>query len=89
MELINIENVYPSPSSDFVNIIYTVSEPSVVSLKIYDIVGKEVLKIVDDEFQKDGRYKAIIDLNELSSGMYFYELSSTGGKRIMKKFMKK
>jgi hypothetical protein len=86
--IINIENIAPNPAKDFANIIYTVSEPSVISIKIYDIAGREVLKVVDSENQSIGRYKAEADLKNLKPGIYFYELKSLGEYKIWKKFVK-
>jgi hypothetical protein len=45
-----------------------------VSLIIYDVLGKEIRRLVDNEFKQAGIYS--IDFNEpsLSSGVYFYRL---------------
>ena len=86
--LINAESVFPNPAKDYANIIYTVSEPSDVSLKLYDITGKEVLRIIDNEPQRVGRYKAVAELNGLQSGIYLYEFTTSSGYKVTKKLIK-
>ncbi len=85
---VNIENVSPNPAKDFANIVYTVSEPSKVTLKLTDITGKEVMKIIDNEAQARGRYRAEADLTGLVSGIYFYEFTTSSGFKVCKKMVK-
>jgi hypothetical protein len=48
-----------------------------VTLKIYDMLGKEVTKLVN-EFQRAGSYNYQFSINnlQLSSGVYYYRLQS-------------
>lgn len=85
---LNAESVWPNPATDAASIVYTVAEPATVSLRIYDMTGQEVLKIVDNEQQARGRYKAVADLSSLRSGMYFYELSTASGYKVVNKLLK-
>lgn len=87
-QLVNVESTSPNPTESFVNIIYTVGEPANISLKLNDLLGKEVLVIVDHEPQLKGRYKAVADLSELPSGIYFYEFITSSGYKITKKLIK-
>ncbi|HMS32741.1 MAG TPA: T9SS type A sorting domain-containing protein [Ignavibacteria bacterium] len=48
-----------------------------VSLKVYDIFGKEVMTIVN-EIKQPGIYKAEFDGSSLSSGIYFYTINKQG-----------
>jgi type IX secretion system substrate protein len=50
-----------------------------VSLKIYDILGKEVATLVNDE-KPTGSYKVEFDGNKLASGIYLYKLTASGGE---------
>ena len=46
-----------------------------VSLKVYDLLGKEVKTLVN-ELKPAGRYSVVFDGSNLSSGVYFYELEA-------------
>jgi hypothetical protein len=47
-----------------------------VSIVIYDILGRQMLKLVNDEFQKAGRYSLTFNGQPFASGVYFYRLVS-------------
>jgi hypothetical protein len=46
-----------------------------VTLKVYDILGKEVTTLVD-EYRPAGNYEVEFDAAELTSGIYFYKLQA-------------
>ena len=50
------------------------AEESFVTLKVYDILGREVAFLVNEN-QKPGNYKVVWNASDLPSGVYFYELS--------------
>jgi hypothetical protein len=76
---------FPNPFNPSTKIRYTVPEQANVSLKIYDVLGKEVAELVNVE-QTAGTYEASFDASRLSSGIYFYQLSA-GNVTISKKMM--
>jgi hypothetical protein len=45
-----------------------------VSLKVYDVLGKEVATLINEEIAA-GRYNVVFDASNLPSGIYFYRLS--------------
>ncbi|MCX8010191.1 MAG: T9SS type A sorting domain-containing protein, partial [Ignavibacteria bacterium] len=57
---------------------YTLPKTSTVSLKVYDILGREVASIVDNQNQTPGIYKYFFNANELSSGVYLYRITADG-----------
>jgi hypothetical protein len=59
-----------------------------VSLKVYDILGREVAALVN-EFKPAGSYEASFDGSSLSSGVYFYRLVSRDYTSIKKMLMVK
>lgn len=67
---------YPNPFNPVTTVKYQLSEKSFVSLKIYDIVGNEVLKPVNEE-KTAGTHYVDIDAANLSSGVYFYRIIAT------------
>lgn len=64
---------YPNPFNGYTVITYSIPQSGWVSLKIYDLTGKEVRTIVSG-FQKANSYKINFESSGLSSGIYFYKL---------------
>ena len=66
---------YPNPFNPETTISYKVQGASNVSLKIYDVLGREVTTLVD-EYKQAGKHncKLRIENGELPSGVYFYQL---------------
>lgn len=68
---------YPNPFNPITNIEYSVKEEGNVELVIYDVLGKVVVKLVDERKQA-GNYSSQFDASKLSSGIYFYSLRVNG-----------
>jgi len=66
---------YPNPFNPVSIINYQISINSFVSLKVYDLAGKEVASLVN-EVKDAGYYYVTFDAKSLSSGTYFYKLST-------------
>lgn len=66
---------YPNPFNPSTIIKYQIPKAGNVKLVIYDILGREVTRLVD-EFQNDGRYEVKFDASNLSSGIYIYRLEA-------------
>ncbi len=71
----NISNNYPNPFNPSTKIRYTIPERSKVILKVYDLQGKEISILVDEEKPK-GSYEFEFDASSLPSGIYFYRLQA-------------
>lgn len=65
---------YPNPFNAQTNIYFNVINNSNVTLKIYDILGKEVATLLNNEFKETGKYVSNFNSVALSSGIYFYKL---------------
>ncbi len=73
---------YPNPFNPKTNIKYQiVNNRSNVKLVVYDIQGKLLMELVDQE-QNAGKYEADFDGSKYSSGIYFYKLTVTTGKEV-------
>ncbi len=75
---------FPNPASVSTTFRYTLEENSLVSLKVYDMVGN-LVKILVDGFQPAGNQEIVWDLKndnlvDVPSGNYFYELTITSGQ---------
>jgi len=68
---------YPNPFNPTTNIKFNIPVSGNVSLKIYDMVGKEVKSLVNT-FTSAGTYSYSFDGSSLSSGVYFYKLEASG-----------
>jgi hypothetical protein len=66
---------YPNPFNSSTNIGYSLRIKSLITLRIYDISGKEIATLVDG-YKPAGEYKTIFNAVNLSSGIYFYSLSA-------------
>lgn len=66
---------YPNPFNPSTIIHYEISESSVVSLFVYDILGRQVKELVN-EFQQRGKYDIRFCADDLPGGIYFYRLKS-------------
>jgi hypothetical protein len=67
---------YPNPFNPATVISYQLSVNSHVTLKIYDVLGKEIMKLVNKE-QGAGNYTIRFDGSKLPSGVYYYTLITT------------
>src|SRR4030095_4926058 len=77
---------YPNPSNPKTKIDYQIPFDGNVSLRVYDISGKEVSIIVDG-FKQADYYTAEFDGSNLASGVYFYRITADGeGLKFTKTF---
>jgi hypothetical protein len=66
---------YPNPFNPTTNIRFELSEPSIVTLEVYNILGQRVAKLVNER-KSPGRYEVNFDASGLSSGLYLYRLQT-------------
>ncbi len=76
---------YPNPFNASTSISYTIEKAGMVKLTVFDMVGKEVAKLVN-EVKNPGDYKVTFDGSNLSTGIYFYRLE-TGSNVATQKMM--
>jgi len=66
---------YPNPFNPSTTIKYQIPEAGMISLKVYDILGKEIATLVYEE-KPAGTYQVNFNAIELSSGIYFYRVQA-------------
>ncbi|MDD5362036.1 MAG: T9SS type A sorting domain-containing protein [Ignavibacteria bacterium] len=66
---------YPNPFNPETKIDFTIPKNGFVSIKIFDITGKEITTLVSTSMNK-GSYTVNYNASQLSSGVYFYKLSA-------------
>jgi hypothetical protein len=84
-EEIKLHQNYPNPFNPSTVIKYQLSDASQVSLRVYDVMGREVTTLVNS-FQNEGNYDVTFNANCLASGIYFYKLN-TNGKQLINKML--
>ncbi|MCX6151234.1 MAG: metallophosphoesterase [Ignavibacteriales bacterium] len=70
-----LQQNFPNPFNPTTTIHYQIPEAGFVSLKIYDILGKELFVLVNEDKQV-GRYDLHFNAGNLSSGIYYYQLKA-------------
>lgn len=73
----DLKDNYPNPFNPSTTIKYQLASNGFTSLKIYDVLGKEVAALVNEE-QEAGNYEVQWNASSFSSGVYFYKLQSNG-----------
>lgn len=68
-----LEQNYPNPFNPGTTIEFALPKPSHVTLKIYDLLGREVATLVDKKLGP-GEYKVTFDATGLASGVYLYQI---------------
>jgi len=66
---------YPNPFNPTTTVEYQILKIGFVTLKVYDILGKKVATLVNEE-KSAGRYEFVFNATALPSGIYFYQLTS-------------
>jgi hypothetical protein len=66
---------YPNPFNPTTNIQYAISSRQIVTLKVFDVLGKEIATLINEE-KPAGSYEIDFNANDLPSGIYFYKLQA-------------
>jgi len=74
---------YPNPFNPTTVINYSIPSKSKVTLKVYDVLGKEIAKLVDEE-KSAGTHNLEFDASNLSSGVYFYRINAGNFQEVRK-----
>jgi hypothetical protein len=81
---------YPNPFNPSTYIVYSLAKSGPVSVKVFDVLGREVATLVNGEVQNAGTHRVAFSSSSLrggaSSGVYFYRIES-GSFRDTKKMM--
>ena len=85
---IHLSQNYPNPFNPTTNIEYRIANRGFVSLKVYDVLGREVATLVNG-VQKAGRYDIKFNASRLASGVYFYRLKAGSYSKTAKMLLLK
>lgn len=70
----NLEQNYPNPFNPTTIINYSIPKSGLVTLKVYDVIGKEIASVVN-EFKNAGNYEVQFNGENLTGGVYFYRIT--------------
>lgn len=71
----SLKQNYPNPFNPTTAIMFSIAQSETVSLKIFDILGREVLTVLN-QFQTAGTYSVNVDASTLAAGIYIYRFQS-------------
>jgi hypothetical protein len=74
----SLEPNYPNPFNPTTVIRYGLPVPGRVTLKIFDLLGREVLTLEQNNYRDAGYYEQVVDMRRYGSGVYFYRVNVSG-----------
>ena len=80
-----LEQNYPNPFNPTTTISYSITQPGLVTLKVYNVLGQVVSTLVNQE-QNTGTYKVNFNASNLASGVYMYTIQA-GNSSLTKKML--
>ena len=84
----SLQQNFPNPFNPNTKIKYEIAKSGFVSLKIYDILGREIKTLVNEN-KNVGTYEIDFDANNLNSGIYFYKLTTNNFSEMKKMILVK
>ena len=67
---------YPNPFNPSTKISFSLPASEKVSLKVYDILGRQVSTLIDNQYMSEGNHTIPFDGANLASGMYIYRIEA-------------
>ncbi len=71
----SLSSPYPNPFNASTRLTYNIAKPGLVTLKLFDITGRQV-RVLEDGNRQAGRYEYILDAGDLAAGVYLVRLES-------------
>jgi hypothetical protein len=88
LKTFELKQNYPNPFNPTTNITFAIPKQSLVTIKIFDILGREVATLLNEE-RKEGFYSVLFNGVKLSSGVYFYRMQSDNFSQTKKLLLQK
>jgi hypothetical protein len=85
-KVFELAKVYTNPFNPTTTITFTLSEDGLTTLKIYDVLGREIKTLVNEELKAGEIHSINFDGSGLSSVVYIYRLESNN-KSLIRKFI--
>jgi hypothetical protein len=84
----DLKQNYPNPFNPSTKIQYSIAEPGLVSIKVFDILGRQIADLVNEQ-KSAGAYTIDFNAQNLSAGVYFYRIESGSFKASKKMILLK
>ncbi|MBI1808143.1 MAG: M36 family metallopeptidase [Ignavibacteria bacterium] len=75
----SLRQSYPNPFNPTTTVEFDLPQLAKVTVKIYDVLGREIARIVDGEEYTAGTYRITVDGTNMASGVYFYSMRAQSG----------
>lgn len=79
-----LEQNYPNPFNPVTTIRFTVAKTGATTLKVYDLLGREIATLVNDVLQSGMVHQVVFDASGIASGIYFVRLENDGRSVVRK-----
>ncbi|MFA5803975.1 MAG: T9SS type A sorting domain-containing protein [Melioribacteraceae bacterium] len=79
----SLDQNYPNPFNPATQIKYSIAKAGIVTLKVYDILGRQVTDLVN-KYQEAGKYTVDFNASRLASGVYIYRIESSSFTDVKK-----
>jgi hypothetical protein len=84
----SLDQNYPNPFNPSTKISYSIKEEGLVTLKVYDILGKEIATLINEN-KPEGNYEVEFNASALPSGLYIYKIQSGSFSDVKKMLLTK
>ena len=84
----DVSQNFPNPVKDKTSIIVQIPNNGKTSVEVYDLTGRKVLDVLNQELRK-GTYTYEINASDLNSGIYFYKTAFEGQEKTLKMLVQK
>ncbi|MCF7811303.1 T9SS type A sorting domain-containing protein, partial [bacterium] len=71
-----ITSVYPNPFNSIATIRFDLNVETVVSLRLFDISGREIRTLIENEAQEIGQHSIVLNADNLPAGLYLLKLEA-------------
>ncbi len=88
LQSFKLHDNFPNPFNPSTSIKFSVPSDGLVTLKVSDVTGKEITKLVDGNIEQ-GEHEVIFNASHLASGVYFYKLTSGSFTEVKKMILLK
>jgi hypothetical protein len=83
-KILTVLKVYPNPVSDQINISLRLDREIMLSVKIMDLLGNDVVRLANERAPAGEQTKTYTIPNKLNTGMYYLKIEAGGEPRMMK-----
>jgi hypothetical protein len=79
-EIFSLQQNFPNPFNPVTTIAFYLEKTSLITLKVYDILGREVSTLIHHEIMEEGLQDVDFDASSFASGVYFYRIDINNGE---------